>query len=87
MLTEPRRPILIVSPSRLTLVGSPTRQRVRRHAAFGHMAHQRAGAVDGLAFLVAGDDQADRAGQRIGARDGGDEGRDRALHVNRAAPV
>ncbi len=51
------------------------------------MRHQRARAVDRLAFLVAGDDQADRAGQGVCARHCSDEGRDRAFHVDRAAPV
>src|SRR3546814_3770507 len=51
------------------------------------MLHQRAGAEDRRAFLVAGDDQADRSrlDRRCGRR--GDEGGDRALHVDRAAPV
>ena len=46
----------------------------------------RAGAVDRRAFLVAGEQQADDA-LAGGTRGGGDEGGDRALHVDRAAPV
>ena len=43
------------------------------------------GAVGGRAFLVAGDEQADRAGAGGGGGDGGDEGGDGALHVAGAA--
>ena len=43
--------------------------------------------MDRRAFLVAGDDQAEHAGIGGDALRGGDETGDRALHVDRAAPV
>jgi len=46
--------------------------------------------VDGVGFLVAGDQQADRSARRAGRQvlcDGGDEGRDAALHVTGATAV
>jgi hypothetical protein len=51
------------------------------------MVDQRQGAVFRRAFLVAGDHEADRAGlgRHLGGR--GNHRRDRALHVDRAAPV
>ena len=61
MLTEPRRPILTVSPSRSTEVGSPTRHRSGIAPARAHVIDQRDGAVARRAFLVAGDDEAERA--------------------------
>ena len=67
ILTDPRRPILIVSPSRVVEVGSPTRHKSGVMPALGHAVDQRAGAVDRRAFLVAGDDQAERR-RPFGAR-------------------
>src|SRR3990167_8132999 len=44
--------------------------------------------MNGRAFLITGDDQADRAGQVVGQIvQRRDEGGDRALHVHRAAAV
>ncbi len=69
---------------------------VELFAAFGQPFQHLARAVDGGAFLVAGDKQADGAGRgpvvrRAVAfhelRDGCGEARDRALHVGSAAPV
>jgi hypothetical protein len=54
----------------------------------GHAIHQRQRAVHRRAFLIAGDDQADRAGQIVGqAVQRRDIGGDRALHVHRAAAI
>ena len=55
-------------------------------ALFAHETDQRPRAVDRGAFLVAGDDEADRS--RLGGQSGdrGDHAGDRALHVDRAAP-
>ena len=54
---------------------------------FAHEVDQRAGAVERGAFLVAGDDEADRAGlgRHLGNRV--DHTGDRALHVDRAAAI
>ena len=60
-LIEPRRPILSVSPARAVAVGSPTTQWSMRLAARFQPGQHFGGAVDGGAFLVAGDEQADRA--------------------------
>ncbi len=76
-----------MSPKRLTLVGSPTRQASGIDAALLHMVDQRAGAVNRGAFFVAGDDQADRACVRRNLVQSGNKGRDAALHIDRAAPV
>ena len=57
-------------------------------AAFLQPVENARGAVDGGAFFVAGDEQADRAAIAVAlgdARDGGDEGGDGALHVGGAA--
>ena len=63
---------------------------IERLAARGQPFEHSFGAVDPRPFLVPGDQQADRAGKAGGsfgkpALDGGDEGGDRALHVNRTA--
>ncbi len=52
-----------------------------------HVIDQRAGAVQRGAFFVTGDDKADRARFDRHIGDGGDHRRNRALHVDRAAPV
>ena len=62
MLTEPRRPILTMSPSRCDRGRLADQAQVGDLAALADQLDQRAGAVDRLAFLVAGDDEADRAG-------------------------
>ena len=77
MLTEPRRPILTMSPSRASEVGSPIRimsGRMPRSAIQSMIARR---AVGGRAFLVAGDDQAERARMIGDVGAGGDEGGDR----------
>jgi hypothetical protein len=58
-----------------------------RMASLLHPHHERLGAVDRRAFLVAGDDEAERSAmiRDIGA--GGDESGNGALHVDRSAPV
>ena len=52
-----------------------------------HVVDQRQGAVFRRAFLVAGDDEADRAGRLRNFGDSGDHRRNRPLHIDRAAPV
>ncbi|VXD02960.1 hypothetical protein SPHINGO8AM_80288 [Sphingomonas sp. 8AM] len=53
---------------------------------FAHPFDERDGAERRGAFLVAGDDEGQPAGVCRHARRGGDEGRNRALHVDRTAP-
>ena len=91
-LRLPRRPILIMSPRR---VGDG---RLADDAGIEHLAvrlqpvEHLARAVDRHAFLVAGDEEADRAAEIAAAlgekaRRGRGEAGDRALHVGRAAAV
>ena len=68
-LKLPRRPILMVSPSIFSLEGSPTRHQSMRLAALAQHLDHAAGAVDRRSFLVAGDQEGDRAAMR------GDTGR------------
>ena len=61
MLTEPRRPILIVSPSALLAGRLADQDHVGRDAALLEPVDDRDRAVGGGAFLVAGDEQRQRA--------------------------
>ena len=60
-VSDPRRPFLIVSPSKATLVGSPTMQWSKRSPLASAQSSSFDRAVDRGAFLVAGDEEADRA--------------------------
>ena len=80
-VSEPRRPILIMSPSGVGLVGSPTRQWSKRSPRSRRPVEQLHGAVDGRAFLVAGDEEGDRA---AGVRRGGEKSRAAATKRRRA---
>ena len=89
-LRLPRRPILIMSPSAATLVGSPTRQASSFSPRAASQSSSLLGAVDRDAFLVAGDEKADRAAEIRAARAEKlrrrrREAGDRALHVGGAA--
>ena len=61
MLTEPRRPIFTVSPSRSTDVGSPIRIMSGRICCSFSQSMIARRAVGGVALLVAGDQQRQRA--------------------------
>ena len=65
MLTEPRRPILTVSPSRSTEVGSPIRIMSGRICALVQPVDDPRRAVGRIAFLVAGDQQRDGAARLL----------------------
>ena len=67
--------------------GFADQTQIGRDAARRHAIDQRARAEDRRAFLVPGDDQADRARIDRDPGHGGDEGRDGAFHIDRAAPV
>ena len=81
----------MVSPRVCALVGSPTMQWSNRSPSRGQPVQHFDRAVDGGAFLVAGDQKADRALFRRAVfgdpgEGGGGEGGDAALHVGGAAP-
>ena len=90
-LSEPRRPILIVSPSVVDIARLAENAVVESLAALGRPLQQLDRAVDGDAFLVAGDQERDRALLRLAAvggemiERGGERAGDAALHVDRAA--
>ena len=86
----PRRPIFIMSPKRLELVGSPTTQASIVSPRSARRFSILTVPLTAGPFLVAGDQEADRAAEvaaapREEARAGIGEGRDRALHVGGAA--
>ena len=87
----PRRPFLIMSPSRSTEVGSPTMQASSRLAARLQQFDQAHRAVDRRAFFVAGQQEGDGAGMgRMLLHELFDRHHhrgDRGLHVGRAAAV
>src|SRR3546814_1010708 len=60
---------------------------VRPDRSLRHPFHDRGRPEDGGAFLVAGDDEAERARMMGNLGTGGDEGGDGALHVDGAAPI
>ena len=86
-MTDPRRPIFIMSPRRLTLVGSPTRHRS------GWWPCSRMKSIKARVPWTAGPSSSPvmmkltvpASGGHLG--DGRDHRRDRALHIHRAAPV
>ena len=89
--SEPRRPFLIMSPSVSTEVGSPMTQKSKRFAACLQGFDDGDGAVGGIAFLVRGEQEGERAGMlRVGGDEGLGRGQhrcQRGFHVGRAAPV
>ena len=87
---EPRRPTLMVSPSSVGAGRLAEDAVVEFFAALGGPLQELDGAVDGDAFLVAGDQERDRAlGRAAGEmiERGRDRAGDGALHVDRAAAV
>jgi hypothetical protein len=56
---EPRRPILMLSPTRAVALGSPTMAKSYRVALRGGPLQQLVGAVDRVGFLVIGDGERD----------------------------
>ena len=90
--SEPRRPILMPSPSASHVARLAHDAVVELLAARRRPFQQLHGAVDGNGFFVAGDQKRDRAvqfaavGRKI-VEHGGDESGDAALHVDRAAAV
>jgi hypothetical protein len=90
-LSEPRRPTLMLSPTRAVALGSPTMAKSKRCPHGLGPGHQLVGAVDRVGFLVIGDGERDGAfvGAAIGngRRHGRDEGSDAGLHVGRTATV
>ena len=91
-LSEPRRPILMVSPSVSTLLGSARMQWSNFSPCSAAHFSSLVRAVDRDAFLVAGDQERDRAFRLAAIRremveHGGDAGRDAAFHVDGAAAV
>jgi hypothetical protein len=87
IFTDPRRPTFIISPQPVDAGGFADKAKIGQGAACPHMIDQRAGAVDGGAFLVAGDDQADDTGIVGNIAQRGDKGGDAALHVDCTAAV
>ncbi len=89
--SEPRRPILIMSPVSFSLEGSPTMHQSMRCAALHQRLDHALGAVDRRAFLVAGDQEGDRAAMAgvLGdeALGGRHHRRQAALHVGGAAAI
>jgi hypothetical protein len=87
----PRRPILIWSPKRSALVGSPD-DRIAEALAARHGPWQQLGcAVDRRSFLIAGDQEGDAPAEIVASP--GDEAESRchhcgeaAFHINRARP-
>jgi hypothetical protein len=88
--SEPRRPILTMSPS-ASRIGRFAETQASQFRRVLWPIQQLDRAVDRRAFLVAGDQEGDRSGRRAVffdmARHGGDETGDPALHVDRTAPV
>ena len=87
-LSEPRRPCLIVSPSSAHACRLADDAMIEQLAPGQRPVEELDRAVDRRAFLVAGDEEADRAGKRrLGdeAQGGGDGSGDAPLHVAGAA--